>query len=153
MLRTKFLEALQDYQREEQEGRLKSRQRVERQLKIGKPRNRYVNFPLIYFHIYLAKPDATEEEVAAAVDGGGQQIFAQAVSKYFVLVPSIVLVLTVVQLSTSTRYGESRAAYREVQERQHDLQKVEQTLTELGQLFSDVSSPPLHFKDKFQYMF
>jgi len=39
VLRTKFLEALQDYQREEQEGRLKSRQRIERQLKIGKPRN------------------------------------------------------------------------------------------------------------------
>jgi len=102
VLRTKFLEALQDYQREEQEGRLKSRQRVERQLKI-------------------AKPDATPEEVAAAVDGGGQQIFAQA-------------------LSASTRYGESRAAYREVQERQHDLQKVEQTLTELAQLFSDLGT-------------
>jgi len=112
-----------------------------------------VNLPLIYLHIYLAKPDATSEEVAAAVDGGGQQIFAQAVSKYFAFVPSIVVVLTVVQMSASTRYGESRAAYREVEERQHDLQKVEQTLTELAQLFSDVSSPPRPLKDKFQYVF
>ena len=36
LLRSKFLEAIQDYQREEQENRAKSRQRVERQLKIGK---------------------------------------------------------------------------------------------------------------------
>ena len=36
VLRSKFLEAIQDYQREEQENRTKSRQRVERQLKIGK---------------------------------------------------------------------------------------------------------------------
>ena len=44
VLRKKFLEAIQDYQREEQENRLRSRQRVERQLKIGKPRNQFVNF-------------------------------------------------------------------------------------------------------------
>lgn len=42
------------------------------------------------------------------------------------------------QLTTSTRYGESRAAYREVQERQQELQKVEATLAELAQLFSEV---------------
>jgi len=101
LLRTKFLEAIQGYQREEQEGRAKSKVRVERQLKI-------------------VKPDATAEEVAAAVDGGGQQIFAQA-------------------LTTSTRYGESRAAYREVQERQQELQKVETTLAELAQLFSEMA--------------
>ncbi|CAA7271775.1 unnamed protein product [Cyclocybe aegerita] len=102
LLRTKFLEALQDYQREEQEGRVKSRERVERQLKI----------------VY---PKATPEEVATAVNGGGDQIFAQA-------------------LTSSTRYGESRAAYREVQERQQDLRRVEQTLAELAQLFSDMGT-------------
>ncbi|KAF8970001.1 t-SNARE [Flammula alnicola] len=102
LLRTKFLEAIQDYQREEQEGRAKSKARVERQLKI-------------------VKPDASPEEVAAAVEGGGQQIFAQA-------------------LTTSTRYGESRAAYREVQERQQELQKVEVTLAELAQLFAEMGT-------------
>ncbi|KAF8201684.1 syntaxin-like protein [Pholiota molesta] len=102
VLRAKFLEAIQDYQREEQEGRAKSKARVERQLKI-------------------VKPDATPDEVAAAVSGGGQQIFAQA-------------------LTTSTRYGESRAAYREVQERQQDILKVESTLAELAQLFSDMAT-------------
>lgn len=56
----------------------------------------------------------------------------------------------------SNRYGESRAAYREVQERHADIKKIEKTLTELAQLFQDVrmitlslfpprqiSSPPL----------
>jgi len=42
------------------------------------------------------------------------------------------------KLTSSHRYGESRAAYREVQERQEDLKRVERTLAELAQLFSDV---------------
>jgi len=92
VLRKTFLEAIQNYQREEQDSRSRSRQRVERQLKIGKPRNRFVN--LLQFTCTLVKPDATPEEVAVAVDGGGQQIFAEAVSKYFASMPSVVLVLT-----------------------------------------------------------
>lgn len=39
----------------------------------------------------------------------------------------------------SNRYGESRRAYREVQERHEDIKRIEQTLTELAQLFNDVS--------------
>ncbi|KAI0807449.1 t-SNARE [Fomes fomentarius] len=71
----------------------------------------------------IVKPDATPDEVAAVVndtDGAGAQIFTQA-------------------LSSSTRYGESRVAYREVQDRHHDIQKIEQTLEELAQLFNDMS--------------
>ncbi|EPQ58228.1 t-SNARE [Gloeophyllum trabeum ATCC 11539] len=71
----------------------------------------------------IVKPDATQEEVAAVVNnssGTGNQIFAQAIS-------------------SSTRYGESRAAYREVQERHEDIRKIEQTLAELAQLFNDMS--------------
>ncbi|KAG6850591.1 hypothetical protein H0H93_011259 [Arthromyces matolae] len=101
-VRSKFLEALQNYQRVEQEYRVKSRQRVERQLKI-------------------VKSDATPEEVAAAVEGGGQQIFAQA-------------------LTTSSRYAEGRMAYREVQERQTEIKKMEETLAELAQLFIDMGT-------------
>ncbi|KNZ74202.1 Syntaxin-like protein psy1 [Termitomyces sp. J132] len=103
-VRLKFLDAIQNYQRVEQDYRTKSRQRVERQLKIG-----------------MLKPDATQEEVTAAVEGGGQQIFAQA-------------------LTTSSRYGESRTAYREVQERQVEIKKMEETLAELAQLFNDASA-------------
>lgn len=43
------------------------------------------------------------------------------------------------QLTSSTRYGESRAAYNEVQERHQDIRRIEQTLGELAQLFNDVS--------------
>jgi syntaxin 1B/2/3 len=39
----------------------------------------------------------------------------------------------------SNRYGESRAAYREVQERHEDIKRIETTLAELAQLFNDVS--------------
>lgn len=69
----------------------------------------------------IVKPDATAEEVKAVVnDENGGQIFSQA-------------------LMNSNRYGESRAAYREVQERHEDIKKIEKTLTELAQLFNDMS--------------
>jgi syntaxin 1B/2/3 len=69
----------------------------------------------------IVKPDATEDEVAAVVnDENGGQIFSQA-------------------LMNSNRYGESRAAYREVQERHEDIKRIERTLGELAQLFNDMS--------------
>jgi len=105
LVRSRFMEAIQNYQQIEQQYRSKYKQRVERQFKI-------------------VKPDATPEEVAAAVNddsSGGNQIFAQA-------------------LSSSTRYGDSRAAYREVQERHQDIRRMEQTLTELAQLFIDMGT-------------
>ncbi|KAF9780564.1 t-SNARE [Thelephora terrestris] len=71
----------------------------------------------------IVKPDATPEEVAAVVDntdGAGGQVFSQA-------------------LSSSTRYGQSRTAYKEVQDRQEDIKKIERTLEELAQLFNDMS--------------
>lgn len=37
------------------------------------------------------------------------------------------------------RVGESRVAYREVQERHQDLQRIEQTIAELAQLFNDMA--------------
>jgi len=69
----------------------------------------------------IVKPDATPEEVEAISHGEGQQIFAQA-------------------LTSTTRYAESRVVYREVQERQQDIQKMEHTLAELAQLFSDMAT-------------
>jgi len=102
LLRSKFLESIQNYQRVEQEGRVKVRQRAERQVRI-------------------VNPGASPEEVNTIVEGGSQQIFAQA-------------------LTNSTRYAESREAYREVQQRQQDLQQMERTLAELAQLFIDMGT-------------
>jgi len=102
LVKSKFVEAIQNYQTEEQQFRQKYKQRLERQYKI-------------------VKPDATPEEVRAVVEeSNGGQVFSQA-------------------LMNSNRYGESRAAYREVQERHADIQKIERTLTELAQLFNDMS--------------
>jgi len=47
------------------------------------------------------------------------------------------------QLSASTRYGQSRTAYREVQDRHEDIKKIERTIEELAQLFNDVGFFPL----------
>ncbi|KAL0947028.1 hypothetical protein HGRIS_013171 [Hohenbuehelia grisea] len=102
LVKSKFVEAIQNYQTVEQQFRTKYKQRMERQYKI-------------------VKPDATPEEVRAVVnDEGGGQIFSQA-------------------LMNSNRYGESRAAYREVQERHEDIKRIERTLGELAQLFNDMS--------------
>ncbi|KAI0810921.1 t-SNARE [Irpex lacteus] len=69
----------------------------------------------------IVKPDATPEEVKAVVnDDSGGQVFSQA-------------------LLNSNRYGEAKSAYREVQERHADIQKIERTITELAQLFNDMS--------------
>jgi syntaxin 1B/2/3 len=102
LVKSKFIEAIQNYQTVEQQYRTKYKQRMERQFKI-------------------VKPDATPEEIKAVVeDDGGGQIFSQA-------------------LMNSNRYGESRAAYREVQERHEDIKRIEKTIGELAQLFNDMS--------------
>ncbi|KAI0256748.1 t-SNARE [Lactifluus subvellereus] len=102
LVKSKFVEAIQNYQQVEQQYRQKYKQRMERQFKI-------------------VKPDATPEEVRAVVeDDQGGQIFSQA-------------------LMSSNRYGESRAAYREVQERHEDIKRIERTIAELAQLFNDMS--------------
>jgi hypothetical protein len=62
-VKSKFVEAIQNYQQVEQQYRTKYKQRMERQYKI-------------------VKPDATPEEVKAVVnDEQGGQIFSQAVSQ------------------------------------------------------------------------
>lgn len=102
VVKSRFVAAIQEYQQSEQQYRQKSRQRMERQVRI-------------------VKPDATQEEIAAVVNNDtGAQVFSQA-------------------LMSSNRYGESRVAYREVQQRHDDVKKIEKTLTELAQLFSDMS--------------
>ncbi|KAI6150395.1 t-SNARE [Pisolithus tinctorius] len=101
-VKSKFVDAIQNYQQVEQQHRQKYKQRIERQVKI-------------------VKPDATPEEIRAAVDDeSGGQIFSQA-------------------LMNSNRYGESRAAYREVQARHQDILRIEKTIAELAQLFNDMS--------------
>ncbi|KAG8861193.1 Plasma membrane t-SNARE, secretory vesicle fusion [Tulasnella sp. 330] len=102
LVKSKFKEAIQNYQDAEKQFRQKYKARMERQFRI-------------------VKPDATPEEIKAAVnDEQGGQVFAQA-------------------LMNSNRYGESKAAYQEVQERHRDIQKIERTITELAQLFNDMS--------------
>ena len=47
--------------------------------------------------------------------------------------------LTLAQLLNSNRYGAARGAFREVQERHAEIQKIERTITELAQMFQEMS--------------
>lgn len=68
----------------------------------------------------IVQPEATNAEVQEMVDDpSGQQVFSQA-------------------LMQSNRRGEARSALTEVQVRHREIQKIEQTLQELAQLFNDM---------------
>lgn len=69
----------------------------------------------------IVKPDATQQEIKAALDDDQNgQIFSQA-------------------LLNSNRHGEAKGALREVQERHEDIKRIERTITELAQLFNEMS--------------
>lgn len=68
----------------------------------------------------IVNPAATEEEVRQVTESDNPQVFSQA-------------------LLNSNRYGAARGAYREVQERHAEIQKIEKTLTELAQMFQEMA--------------
>lgn len=68
----------------------------------------------------IVKPDATPQEVQDVVNSDNPQIFSQA-------------------LLNSNKYGAARGALKEVQERQVEIAKVEKTITELAQMFNEMS--------------
>lgn len=68
----------------------------------------------------IVNPNATEEEVQQVTESDNPQVFSQA-------------------LLNSNRYGAARGAYREVQERHAEIQKIEKTLTELAQMFQEMA--------------
>ncbi|KAK2596825.1 hypothetical protein N8I77_012718 [Diaporthe amygdali] len=72
----------------------------------------------------IVRPDADEGEVRAAVEdmsAGGQQVFQQAMMQ-------------------SNRQGQARAVLNAVQDRHRELQKIEQQMIELAQLFQDMDT-------------
>ena len=69
---------------------------------------------------YIVNPNATDAEVDAVVNSDQNvQIFAQA--------------------AMGNRYADSQSAYREVEQRREEIQRIERTLIEIAQLFQDVS--------------
>lgn len=99
--RQKFLKLIQDYRIVDSNYKDENKQQAKRQYKI-------------------IQPDATDEEVDAAInDVGGQQIFSQA-------------------LLNANRRGEAKTALAEVQARHQELLKLEKTMAELNQLFNDM---------------
>ncbi|GAA5913395.1 hypothetical protein JCM6882_004108, partial [Rhodosporidiobolus microsporus] len=72
--------------------------------------------------IKIVKPDASEQEIRAAWDDsqGGAQIFSQAL--------------------VQSRTTGARAAFAEVQSRNQDLRKIEETITQLAQMMQDMAT-------------
>ncbi|KAI5965349.1 SSO2 [Candida pseudojiufengensis] len=100
--RKRFLDLIQDYRLIEAKNKENSKDQAARQYQI-------------------IKPDATQEEIRAVVEDGGdsQQFFQQA-------------------LLQSNRRGEARSVLNEVQIRHRELLKLEKTMAELTQLFHDM---------------
>ncbi|KAH9464079.1 hypothetical protein MJO28_002282 [Puccinia striiformis f. sp. tritici] len=104
-LKKRFIETVQRYAEVEQAARRSMKSRIERQVRI-------------------VKPDATPEEVKAAVEdqvNGGGAVFQQA-------------------LASSNRMGSARNALKEVQSRAEDIKRIEQTISELAQMFNDMAT-------------
>ena len=99
-LTKKFMETMQDYQDRQTKYKHKYQDTVKRQFKI-------------------VKPDATEEEVEAVLDGGGDHIFTDHM--------------------LASRNAQARAALEDVQEKHKDIQRLESSIQELHQLFVDLS--------------
>lgn len=70
--------------------------------------------------VKIVNPDATEDEVEAAVDSGGTQVFADGI--------------------LSEKHSEAALAYTMIQEQHRDIIRIEQSLAELHSLFVDMAA-------------
>lgn len=78
--------------------------------------------------IKIVKPDATEQEINEAFnDQSGGQVFSQAL--------------------VQSRQSGARAAFQEVQSRNQDLRKIEETITQLAQMMQDMATLVLEQDD------
>ncbi|KAI9208472.1 t-SNARE [Polychytrium aggregatum] len=68
----------------------------------------------------IVKPGATPEEVEKMMDGDSGPVFAQ-------------------QIMHSGQKAEAKKALQDIQDRHHDIQKIEQSIIELQQLFIDMA--------------
>lgn len=124
-LKERFKDAIQRYAEVERDNRAKNRARMERQVKI-------------------VNPGLTQGEISDVVrnaeEGGGNALFSQAVcrSSAFFHHAQLLTFLRVEQLLHGQRSHAARGALREVESRAAELARIEQTLTELAQLFNDV---------------
>lgn len=113
------MDTIQRYQDIERAYQQKYRQRIERQIRIGKKKCFIL---LITNNFILVKPDATQDEIETILDNADDdaQIFSQS-------------------LMQATRRGHAKAVLSEVQNRHDDIKNIEKTIVELHQLFMDMS--------------
>jgi len=99
-LTRKFLDLMAEYQEVQTKFKNKFRERVERQYKI-------------------VKPDATQQEIEEALEGGNTQIFAKEI--------------------LNQRHAQAKDALNYIENRHRDILRLEQSIKELHQLFVDMA--------------
>jgi syntaxin 1B/2/3 len=109
--------AINDYQRVESDFRKQMQEQQARQYRI-------------------VRPEATDAEVQEAVEDPNVQVFQQAVS--FVSGPFSFTITDRNQLLNSDRRGQSQSTLNAVRQRHNEIQRIEQTIIELAQLFQDL---------------
>jgi t-SNARE complex subunit (syntaxin) len=100
-LTKKFLDLMQEYQEVQTKYKNKFRERVERQYKI-------------------VKPDATQEEIDAALESGNTEVFAN-------------------QILDTKRHEMAKDALAYIENKHKDILRLEQSIQELHQLFLDMA--------------
>jgi len=99
-LSKKFVDLMTEYQTAQQEYKIKYKERVQRQYKI-------------------AKPDASQEEIAQAMDSGTNDVFAQQI--------------------LNASHAAAKNALLDIQARHQEILKIEKSINELHQLFVDMA--------------
>lgn len=109
-MKKRFLDTIQRYQDVERNYQIKYRQRIERQIRIGKFVDLGLMNAMIYYSIIIVKPDASQDEVDDIIDADDTpQVFAQS-------------------LMNASRQGQSKAVLSEVQTRHDDIKHIEKTI-------------------------
>lgn len=132
------------YQQVEMAQRERVKDRVARQYRIGKSLGFGGGDELLtaaeYCTLRAVKPEATDEEVKEVLESNqGGQIFMQAVRERYPYPESTSLTLSKRSQVTGSRAEGAQAALSEAKTRREEVQKIEQTLTELAMLFNQVA--------------
>jgi syntaxin 1B/2/3 len=146
LVKSKFVEAIQNFQQVEQQYRQKYKQRMERQFKIGASPSNTLEFVYLRQCLHFQSSPMRHQKkcvLLSKMTKADKYSLKLCVSLF--VFGCLKCFLTLYQLMNSNRYGESRAAYREVQERHEDIKRIERTIAELAQLFNDVRFLCAHY--------
>lgn len=142
-LQNAFKRGLEEYNLVEKKSREKYRQRMERQIRIGessRPRSAllYARLTRLYHHSQARCHSGGDQGGVRRLAGRPADLLAGCELELLLSLP-LGADLPLTQLVQSRQSG-ARAAFAEVQSRNQDLRKIEETITQLAQMMQDVRS-------------